>query len=455
MDLLSQDQLDVDIFGADRKDEIGLMSQTVQIFKDNALKIKAFEQEKIIQDKQYEANQEVANLKQLASTITSVNDSSQNLKALDELSGKVSENGQLIATAAAELVSGIDEISVNSEGAAADAQETDRTVSEGQKTVQKVDDAIEEISQTVENSVSSLDELTTASDEISKIIEVIEGISEQTNLLALNATIEAARAGEAGKGFAVVASEVKSLAQQTSKATEDISQRILALQTGMANISQTLESSRQAVKGGRESISETSTTMDQAVEQVANVMRRMQEITNILGALKIASEDIANNINSVAEMAGQSKEEVINVSQSIIRSNESILGSANEWFKGETVQSICEMSKLDHIVFRKKVMDCVMDIGDMTLQNYKSFNNRRFIKWRENNADSPIASLPGLMNLKTIQADIETAAGNAIAAHNNHDDEKVRTALDELHIHGNLLIENLDQLSVEIQKFAA
>lgn len=455
MDLLSHDQLDIEIFGAERKDEIGLMSQTVQIFKDNALKIKAFEQEKIAQDKLNAINQEVANLKQLASTITSVNDSSQNLKSLDELSGKVSENGQLIAAAAAELVSGIDEISVNSEGAAADAQETDKTVSEGQRTVQKVDDAIEEISQTVENSVSSLDELTAASDEISKIIEVIEGISEQTNLLALNATIEAARAGEAGKGFAVVASEVKSLAQQTSQATEDISQRILALQHGMNNISQTLETSRQAVKGGRESISETTTTMDQAVEQVANVMRRMQEITNILGAQKIASEDIANNIGSVAEMADQSKQEVLNVSQSIIRSNQSILGSANEWFKGETVQSICEMSKLDHVVFKKKVMDCVMGIGDMNAQNYKSFNNRRFIKWREANGDQPIAKLPGFMELKIIQNDIEAAAGKAISAHDARDDETVKTALDDLHAHGSLLIETLDKLSVDIEQFAA
>lgn len=455
MDKLSQNQLDTEVFGTDRGDEIGLMSQTVQIFKDNALKIQAFEKEKIVQDALHKNQQEVANLKQLASTIASVNDSSQNLKTLDDLSGKVSANGQLIATAAAELVSGIDEISTNAEGAAADAQETDRTVTTGQNTVQKVDDAIEEISQTVENSVSSLDELTNASDEISKIIEVIEGISEQTNLLALNATIEAARAGEAGRGFAVVASEVKSLAQQTSKATEDISQRISALQTGMNNISQTLESSRQAVKGGKESIRETSTTMNQAVEQVANVMHRMQEITNILSTQKIASEEIANNITSVADMAGESKEEVINVSHSIIRSNESILGSAQEWFTGETVQSICEMSKLDHVIFKKKVIDCVMGIGDLNEHNYLEFNTRRFIKWREKNGDLPIAGLGGFQDLKAIQNDIEAAAKSAILAYNAKDEDTVKTALNDLQAHGDKLMETLDQLSHDIEQFAA
>ena len=72
--------------------------------------------------------------------------------------------------------------------------------------------------------------LSAASADIGKVVQLIQAIAEQTNLLALNATIEAARAGEAGKGFAVVASEVKQLATQTSKATEEISGRIHAVQ---------------------------------------------------------------------------------------------------------------------------------------------------------------------------------------------------------------------------------
>ena len=81
-----------------------------------------------------------------------------------------------------------------------------------------------------ENTNSTVAKLGESSGEIGKVIKVITSIAQQTNLLALNATIEAARAGEAGKGFAVVANEVKELAKETAKATEDISQRIEAIQ---------------------------------------------------------------------------------------------------------------------------------------------------------------------------------------------------------------------------------
>ena len=85
-----------------------------------------------------------------------------------------------------------------------------------------------------ENTTRTVGKLGDSSQEIATVIKLINGIAEQTNLLALNATIEAARAGEAGKGFAVVASEVKELAQETARATEDISQRVEAIQADTA-----------------------------------------------------------------------------------------------------------------------------------------------------------------------------------------------------------------------------
>jgi methyl-accepting chemotaxis protein len=96
---------------------------------------------------------------------------------------------------------------------------------------------------TAEETSTAVGELDRASTEIGEIVRVITTIAEQTNLLALNATIEAAHAGDAGKGFAVVASEVKGLAQETARATEDITAKISAIQAGTTRAAEAIAAS--------------------------------------------------------------------------------------------------------------------------------------------------------------------------------------------------------------------
>jgi methyl-accepting chemotaxis protein len=110
------------------------------------------------------------------------------------------------------------------------AEEMTASIREISRSAQEAAEVADEAVRMVESTNSTLTQLGNSSAEIGNVIQVITGIAEQTNLLALNATIEAARAGELGKGFAVVATEVKELAQETAKATEDVSQRIKAIQ---------------------------------------------------------------------------------------------------------------------------------------------------------------------------------------------------------------------------------
>ena len=188
---------------------------------------------------------------------------------------QVSQNVQAVATAVEELTSSISEISQNASdasGVAAEGVEAARVTNE---------------------SVSELDQ---ASTEIGEVIELISSIAEQTNLLALNATIEAARAGEAGKGFAVVANEVKELAKQTASATEQVGERVTAIQEGTRRSVGSIEEISSIVAR----ISDMQNTIASAVEEQNSAT---MEIGRNANEAATGASEIAENIASVATAA--------------------------------------------------------------------------------------------------------------------------------------------------------
>ena len=150
---------------------------------------------------------------------------------------------------------------------------------------------------TARETSGAVERLGQASTEIGDILKVINSIAEQTNLLALNATIESARAGEAGKGFAVVAGEVKDLAQETAKATEDISRKTSAIQATTGDVAEAIGRIGAVVN----QINELQTTIAAAVEEQSVTA---SEISRNVGQIATGSGDIARNISEVAAAAG-------------------------------------------------------------------------------------------------------------------------------------------------------
>ena len=150
-----------------------------------------------------------------------------------------------------------------------------------------------QLSQTTNETVQKLG---ASSEEIGQVIKVITSIAQQTNLLALNATIEAARAGEAGKGFAVVANEVKELAKQTAKATEDISQKIQAIQQDAGGAVTAIGQITEVIG----QISDIQNTIASAIEEQSATT---SEISRNLAEAAKGDTDISLNITSVAQVA--------------------------------------------------------------------------------------------------------------------------------------------------------
>jgi methyl-accepting chemotaxis protein len=229
----------------------------------------------------------------------------------------IAQNAQALATSSEELTAVSQQMSANAEETAAQANVVSAASEEVSKNVQTVATGTEEMTASIKEIAKNANEaakvatgavkvaettnatvakLGESSAEIGKVIKVITSIAQQTNLLALNATIEAARAGEAGKGFAVVANEVKELAKETAKATEDISQKIEAIQTDTKGAVQAIGE----IGGIINQINDISNTIASAVEEQTATTNEMSR--NVAEAAKGSSE-IAQNITGVAQAA--------------------------------------------------------------------------------------------------------------------------------------------------------
>jgi methyl-accepting chemotaxis protein len=234
--------------------------------------------------KRKEANQELASAFEsgVKSLVQKVASSAQHMES----------TAQSLAAAAEETNQQSGTVSAASEQLAASVTEISRQISESTRIVAVA------VSQT-QRSEEMVRALVSAAHKIGEVTQIINDIASQTNLLALNATIEAARAGEAGKGFAVVASEVKSLANQTAKATEEIAAQIKGIQ-------------------------DSSQTTATAINQIGQVINQISEIsTSISGAVEeqsAATKEVSLNINGVSAAAGEtgvSSSTVLNVAQTL------------------------------------------------------------------------------------------------------------------------------------------
>jgi len=179
--------------------------------------------------------------------------------------------------------------------------------------------------------------LASEAERIGDIVRLISDIAAQTNLLALNATIEAARAGESGKGFAVVAAEVKSLANQTAKATEDIARQIQAVQGATGQAVDTIR----AISAIATESSELAQSIAAAVEQQGGATR---EISRNINHTANGSEKIACNIDVVSQVIAKVSEASTVVRQNgseLIRSFHALNGQV-EHFVDKVQQSDAE-----------------------------------------------------------------------------------------------------------------
>jgi len=295
---ISDGDTGVKVEGTERRDEIGVMAKTLEVFKSSLAEAERLRAEQERSKAEAERDRRAA-MRQLADSFEAA--------VGDVVQGVVSASAQLQSaaqtmSAAAEEVSAqsgsvaaaSEEASTNVETVASAAEELTSSIGEIKRQVDESAQVAERATVEAEQTAAKIRTLATAASRIGQVVDLINNIAGQTNLLALNATIEAARAGEAGKGFAVVAAEVKQLADQTARATSEIGSQIAEIQTSTG----------------------------ESVDAIASISDVIQRLDRIAGAIAssieqqgYATREIAHNVMEASAGTQQVSENIVGITQ--------------------------------------------------------------------------------------------------------------------------------------------
>jgi methyl-accepting chemotaxis protein len=315
---LAAGNFDVVLPGLGRKDELGEMASAVEEFKVQA--VAKAERDAATQEAQNKASSAArrAELIRFADDFEAavgaiVSNVSASAVQLESAAGTLTRTAETTQSLSSQVAGASEEASSNMQSVASATEELSASVDEIGRRVKESSQIAEAAVRQAEQTDGRIGKLSRAAQEIGDVVKLITAIAEQTNLLALNATIEAARAGDAGRGFAVVASEVKSLASQTAKATDEISNHI----SGMQGATQESVAAIKEIGGTIGKISDIAATIASAVEQQSSAT---QEIARSVQSVAQGTQEAAANVMQVnrgATETGSASEEVLNSARTL------------------------------------------------------------------------------------------------------------------------------------------
>lgn len=331
---LAEGNNEVEVPFVEGKDEVGDIARNVLVFKENAIERGRLEAEQRETDEAQRLRvgkiddlikgfDEIVS-QQLSKSGTALTGMLETADSLGVFANDASVQSTTMASAA-------EEASVNVQTVAAASEELSASISEISSQMTKFQQISNTANEESEKANLAMTDLKEMAGRINRVIDLITDIADQTNLLALNATIEAARAGDAGRGFAVVASEVKTLANQTAKATEEIAGEIQHLQEATEGASQNIQSVVSIIEQSGEialsvgsaveeqsaTTSEISKNVQEAAQGTSEVSQGIGQVSKAAGGTKDAAGDVSNTASNLSSENEKLRQEVEDFLKSI------------------------------------------------------------------------------------------------------------------------------------------
>ncbi len=320
---LVQKQWDVSVTDTDRTDEVGQMASALLLFRDNGL-----ENEKLQEQQRKEDEARLQRAQKIEALVARFrDDSTATTSALEQATVDMQSASDMMSRIASKtmdlssrVTEAASETGTNVQSVSAATEELTASINEISVQLNKTSQQSVDVQRAAETAVTQMKTLEETANAVGNVIQIISEIAEQTNLLALNATIESARAGESGKGFAVVASEVKTLANETAKATEKVREQIESMQAQAQDAVSMIDNISTVI----EDLTAASASIAAAMEEQSSAT---QEISRSVANAAVGTEDVVRNITEVnhsTEETGTTSSKVREVSEELAQRSETL-----------------------------------------------------------------------------------------------------------------------------------